>query len=194
MNRCTTEGQLHTSLSEPVGDSTSSKPSLEFVKASELLGKKSTFSANDSAKRSNSLHPSFVSASKLITAPLPPHCDGVPEVSSSSSETPSSSSTATDVKLVDPRREMAESTKVGFCTASDLMPSYHSRTATATREMKSQSSSKADSVASCQDGVKSTYKKEQAVAKKPAVGKKRKVDPAVAKTKKITCFFEKYVF
>lgn len=195
VNQCTKAGQLHSSLSEQTVDSTceskSSRPSTEFVKASQLVENK-CFLPNNSSRRSHSHQPSFVAASRLVTGAS--CCPGSPEVSSTSSETPSSS-TMNGVELEDPRREMAE-VETGFCLASDLVapPSSHpvtiankanrqSETDTPTLDAKETSSSKA--------AVNVTSKRELTVAKKPAAVKKGKVEQAVVKSKKITCFFEK---
>ena len=203
INSCTKAGQLHESLSQD-SECNSAKPSRDFVKASQLLGKDSSTSASSSGR--NSSLQSFVPASKYFYA--------------SSSETSESSAAARDDITLS--KEVSQSlfdSRVDFCLASELLPNHNSDVAT----MREQETVKRDStpvsmdlertnrsaspvapdstseqnvvVIDLTDLTSEGESKTAAGKKEPSMtkptGRKRKIDSAVAKTKKITYFFEK---
>ena len=222
VNSCTKAGQLHASLSRQNQDSSSNSamPSTEFVKASQLLGKKNSTSVDISGR--NSSLPSFAPASKYF-----------PTVDASRSKNTECSAAARDDSTSTKPLEAslnAQDSKVGFCLASELLPNHVSDVAaTSEREtvkkrhsspmsMEVERTSKSSPPGALPDstseqnvdvidltdvtsereskgaglGGGGSGKKElsKATVSKPT-GRKRKIDQAVAKTKKITYFFEK---
>ena len=215
VNNCTKAGQLHGSLSEQNQDSpsNSAKPSTEFVKASQLLGKNSSIPASISGR--NSSLPSFAPASKYFLTI---------GASLSSSKTSESSAAAKDDITSSKEASLNfPDSRVGFCLASELLPN-HISDVPATREQEAVKKRDSAPVSiepertskSSSPGVLPDSTSEQNVVvidltdltsegesktgagggkkeppKTKPTGRKRKIDQAVVKTKKITYFFEK---
>ena len=220
INNCTKAGQLHESLSGQNRDtpSSSAKPSTEFVKASQLLGKKSSTSASNSGR--NSSLPSFAPASKYFST-----------VAASTSKNYAADR---DNNITSPEEPVNfPDSNVGFCPASKLLPNHVSDMDTTTCD-KQEAVKKRDSTPvsmetertsrslspggalpdstseqnvvvidltdlTSEEGSKTNpgiggggggKKKEPPMTTKPT-GRKRKIDQAAANTKKITYFFEK---
>ena len=219
INNCTKAGQLHESLSGQNRDtpSSSAKPSTEFVKASQLLGKKSSTSASNSGR--NSSLPSFAPASTYFST-----------VAASTSKTYA----AARDNITSPKEPVNfPDSNVGFRPASKLLPNHVSDMDTTTCDkqgavkkrdstpvsMETERTSRSSSPGSAlpdstseqnvvvidltdltsEEGSKTNpgiggggggKKKEPPMTTKPT-GRKRKIDQAAANTKKITYFFEK---
>ena len=204
INQCTKAGQLHESLSGQNQDSTSSsaKPSIEFVKASQLIGKNSSAG---SSGRNNSLH-LFAPASKHFTT-----------VNASSSDTVGPFTVVGgDINSFKEASRNLPDSRIGFRLASELLPGHNSDPdveATCEREavkldstpvstvgtsapqlVPPDSTSEANSIVIDLTSVKESKPdtmKRAAPKAKASTSRKRKSDPAIAKTKKITYFFEK---
>ena len=222
VNNCTKAGELHESFSGQNRDtpSSSAKPSTEFVKASQLLGKKSSTSASTSGR--NSSLPSFAPASKCF-----------PTIAASMSK----NSAAARDGIISPKEPVTtlnfSDSNVGFCPASKLLPNHVSDMATTCDEQRSMKKKRDSTPVSMElerttsrsspggalpdstseqnvvtidltdltseeskadpgvgGGGGGVGKKEPPMTTK-STGRKRKIDQAVAKTKKITYFFEK---
>lgn len=206
INQCTKAGQLHKSLSGPHEESTGLKQptATEFVKASQLLGVKTSV---DDGGRNSSLH-SSVPASSLLTDPPAVKCLCTSTVSSSANETSVSSSSNTfscEKPSTNTTTQRWADRQVGFCKASELIPNHASKRGmdsvspvnTITPILPLQKSqapvSKLNSVSvnhlpSTSEG--GTVKNKEA-SKPKGSGRKAKINPTVAKSKKITSFFEK---
>ena len=204
INNCTKAGQLHESLSRD-SDCNSAKPSTEFVKASQLLGKNSLTSASNSGR--NSSLQSFAPASKYFDASL-------------SKNSESSAAARDDITLSKKVSQgLLDSRVGGFCLASELLPNHDSdaaamceeeavkrdfapvsldqeKTSRSTSPMAPDSTSEQNVVVIDLTGLTSERESKTVAGKKEPpktkpTGRKRKIDTAVAKTKKITYFFEK---
>ena len=219
INNYTKAGQLHESLSGQNRDtpSSSAKPSTEFVKASQLLGKKSSTLASSSGR--NSSLPSFAPASKYFST-----------VAASTSK----NYAAARDNITSPKEPVNfPDSNVGFCPASKLLPNHVSdmdTTCDKQRAVKKRDSTPVSmetdrtSRSSSPGGALPDSTSEQNVVvidltdltseeesktnpgvggggggggrKEPPMttkptGRKRKIDQAAANTRKITYFFEK---
>jgi hypothetical protein len=224
VNNCTKAGQLHESLSgqNRGSPSNSAKLSTEFVKASQLLGERSSTSASISERKSSL--PSFAPASKYF-----------PAVAASTSN--NSAAARDDVISFQAASVNFPDSNVGFCPASKLLSNHVSDMAATCNEagpmkkkrdstlvsvsrepertsrssspggalpdstseqnvvvidltdMTSEGESKIDPGVGGSGGG-GGGKKEPPMTTKPT-SRKRKIDQAVANTKKITYFFEK---
>ena len=198
INSCTKAGQLHESLSQD-SECNSAKPSMDFVKASQLLGKNSSTSASSSGR--NSSLQSFVPAS----------------IYAKTSE--SSAAARDDITLSKKVSQSLFDSRVDFCLASELLRNHDSdvtttrergtvkrdstpvsmdleRTNRSTSPVAPDSTSEQNVVVIDLTDLTSEGESKTAAGKKePSMTKptnrKRKIDSAVAKTKKITYFFEK---
>lgn len=220
MNQCTKAGETHSSLSEPTQDtiitaatssgSSNSKQSTGFVKASQLLGKNN--SSLISSHGRGHAQPSFVPASKLMQAGFSSsvriartsRCSSEPETPPPLSTASSSTQATTTV---------TDSGTRGFCLASaDHMTIKKRAVPLLKRDLTPDSTvnvppsppqtclpkssaldSKLNSVTVVSDSERGAVAGSVAVetSKSKPSSRKQKIDQAVAKTKKITYFFEK---